>query len=92
VAPVVGAVHDPLPVLMALWAGVEVWGSAPHRIIPLVAGLAVIAAGAALLGRSRAVARISGDLQVATGRRKLAVCASGKGVRDARADVARSPA
>jgi drug/metabolite transporter (DMT)-like permease len=91
VAPVVGAVHDPLPVLMALWAGVEVWGSAPHRIIPLIAGLAVIAAGAALLGRSRAVARISGDMEVATGsRRRLAACSAEADAQHA--DVARSPA
>jgi drug/metabolite transporter (DMT)-like permease len=91
VAPVVGAVHDPLPVLMALWAGVEVWGSAPHLIVALILGLAVIAAGAALLGRSRAVARISGDMEVATGsRRRLAACSS-RGTAQ-QADVARSPA
>src|SRR5579875_1925950 len=39
VAPVVGAVHDPLPVLMALWAGVQTWGSEPHRVAPLLLGL-----------------------------------------------------
>jgi drug/metabolite transporter (DMT)-like permease len=79
VAPVIGAVHDPLPVLMALWAGVEVWGSAPHRIGALAAGLAVIAAGAAMLGRSRAVARISGDPEVSAGSRlRLAACATGR--------------
>jgi drug/metabolite transporter (DMT)-like permease len=72
VAPVVGAVHDPLPVLMALWAGVELWGSAPHRIAPLIVGLAVIAAGAAMLGRSKAVARISGE--PAGSRVRLAAC------------------
>ncbi len=84
VAPVVGAVHDPLPVLMALWAGVEVWGSAPHRIAPLIAGLVVIAAGAAILGRSKAVARISGDLETAAGsRRRLASCAPQPGVTPA---------
>lgn len=79
VAPVIGAIHDPLPVVMALWAGVEVWGSAPHRIGLLAAGLAVIAAGAAILGRSRAVARISGDPDVAAGSRpRLAACAPGR--------------
>lgn len=66
VAPVVGAVHDPLPVLMALWAGLEVWGAAPHRVAPLIAGLALLATGAAILGRSKAVARVSGDLPEAT--------------------------
>jgi drug/metabolite transporter (DMT)-like permease len=76
VAPVVGAVHDPLPVLMALWAGVETWGGAPHRVVPLVFGLAAITVGAAALGRSRAVARISGDAEVAAlPARRLACCA-----------------
>lgn len=66
VAPVISAVHDPLPVLMALWSGIEVWGSA-HRIIPLIAGLAVITAGAAVLGRSRAVAQASRDAGIVAG-------------------------
>jgi len=65
VAPVIGAIHDPLPVLMALWSGVAVWGAAPHRIGPLVAGLVIIAAGAAILGRSKAVASISGGAELA---------------------------
>lgn len=80
VAPVIGAIHDPLPVLMALWAGVEVWGSAPHRILTLIAGLAVIATGAAILGRSEAVARVSGDEEAVSGsRRRLAACAPSRG-------------
>jgi drug/metabolite transporter (DMT)-like permease len=66
VAPVIGAIHDPLPVLMALWAGVAVWGPQPHRIAPLIIGLAVIATGAAILGRSKAVARISAGAGMAT--------------------------
>jgi drug/metabolite transporter (DMT)-like permease len=78
VAPVVGAVHDPLPVLMALWAGVQTWGSEPHRIAPLLLGLAVITAGAAALGRSRAVARVSGDPEARGGRRSLATCTPGR--------------
>jgi hypothetical protein len=64
VAPVIGAVQDPLPVVMALWAGVEVWGSASHRVAPLAVGLALVTAGGALLGRSRAVARVSGKEEV----------------------------
>jgi len=60
VAPVIGAVKEPLPVLMALWAGVEVWGSSPHRIGFLLGGLALVGVGAALLGRSRAVAAVAG--------------------------------
>lgn len=58
VAPVVAAVHAPLPVLMALAAGLEEWGSAPHRILPLAGGLAVIGAGAFILGRSPALRRV----------------------------------
>jgi hypothetical protein len=69
VAPVIGAVQDPLPVLMALWSGVEVWSSASHRIAQLAIGLAVATAGAALLGRSRAVARVSGEEVPAHGHR-----------------------
>lgn len=66
VAPVIGAIHDPLPVLMALWSGIAVWGSAPHRVAPLIGGLAVIALGAAILGRSKAVARVAGSDEAAT--------------------------
>ena len=79
VAPVISAVHDPLPVLMALAAGVESWGNAAHHIASLIVGLAIIAVGAALLGRSEAVARISGDPHIAAGtRRRLAACARGR--------------
>src|SRR5579864_1320623 len=73
VAPVMGAVHDPLPVLMAVWAGIEVWGTAAHRIAPLVAGLVMLAIGAVILGRSRAVARVSGELPEAT-RSRFTAC------------------
>jgi drug/metabolite transporter (DMT)-like permease len=69
VAPVIGAVHGPLPILMALWSGVEVWGTAPHRIGELVVGLVFVTAGAVSLGRSKAVTRISGGGQVAAASR-----------------------
>lgn len=59
VAPVIAAVKEPLPVLMALWAGVEAWGSAPQQIAGLLGGLALVAIGATMLGRSQAVARIA---------------------------------
>jgi drug/metabolite transporter (DMT)-like permease len=59
VAPVIGAVQDPLPVLMALAAGVESWGNGSNRLVPLALGLALVTAGAATLGRSQAVARVS---------------------------------
>lgn len=69
VAPVIGAVHGPLPIMMALWSGVEVWGTAPHRIGELVVGLVLVTAGAVTLGRSKAVARISGEHEMAAGTR-----------------------
>jgi hypothetical protein len=75
VAPVVGAVQDPLPVLMALAAGVEVWGSASHKILPLAFGLLLVTVGAVVLGRSEAVARVSGDEPPAVGsRHRLGMC------------------
>ena len=61
VAPVIGAVQDPLPVLMALWAGAEVWSADPARIAALGCGLAAVTVGAVILGRSQAVARVSGE-------------------------------
>jgi drug/metabolite transporter (DMT)-like permease len=77
VSPVVGAVQDPLPVLMALWAGAETWSAGSQRIAPLIGGLAMVTAGAAILGRSDAVARASGESHPAAGsrRRRLAGCA-----------------
>jgi len=59
VGPVIGAIQEPLPVVMALVAGVEAWHSAGWRIAALAAGLALVAAGACALGRSRTVARVS---------------------------------
>jgi drug/metabolite transporter (DMT)-like permease len=61
VAPVIGAVQDTLPVLMALGTGIEVWSSSAPKILALAAGLGLAAAGAAMLGRSEAVARVSGS-------------------------------
>lgn len=59
VIPVIGAVQDPLPVLMALWAGVESWGGGSQHLIALACGLAIVTVGAVTLGRSQAVARVS---------------------------------
>lgn len=77
VSPVVGAVQDPLPVVLALWAGVETWGNGSQHLAALVGGLAVVTVGAALLGSSRAVARVAGDAPVvASGSRpRLGRCA-----------------
>jgi drug/metabolite transporter (DMT)-like permease len=59
VAPVVSAVQSPLPVLMALWSGVEMWGPSSDKLAPLAAGLLLVTVGGSLLGRSRAAARVS---------------------------------
>jgi drug/metabolite transporter (DMT)-like permease len=59
VVPVIGAVQDPLPVLMALWAGVESWGAGSQHLVELACGLAIVTLGAVALGRSEAVARVS---------------------------------
>lgn len=69
VAPVIGAVQDPLPVLMALAAGVESWGNGSQRLLPLAFGLAVVTLGAATLGRSEAVARVSAPHRTVRGHR-----------------------
>ena len=59
VAPVITAVKVPLPVLMALWAGIEPLRGGTASAVVLLAGLALSAAGAAALGRSEVVARLS---------------------------------
>ena len=51
VAPLIGALQDPLPVLMSLWAGVETWGSKPREIGLLALGLALVVLGALFLRR-----------------------------------------
>jgi drug/metabolite transporter (DMT)-like permease len=61
VAPVIGSIQEPLPVVMALAAGVERWSSSPAKLAALVAGLGLVAGGAAVLGRSGAVARAAGQ-------------------------------
>lgn len=59
VAPVIGAIKVPLPVLMALWAGMEPWQGGAASAAILLGGLALNAAGAATLARSDAVSRVS---------------------------------
>jgi drug/metabolite transporter (DMT)-like permease len=61
VSPVIGAIQGPLPVVMALWAGVESWGAGSQHLVELALGLAIVTVGAATLGRSQAVARVSAD-------------------------------
>lgn len=59
VAPVIAAFKVPVPVLMALWSGVEPWrgGALQAALLPL--GLVFAAAGAYMLGSSHAVAEVS---------------------------------
>lgn len=68
VAPVIGAVQEPLPVLMALWGGVEAWRSGAGQVVALLAGLGLVGAGAIAIARSPAVVLLTGA-QPATGQR-----------------------
>jgi drug/metabolite transporter (DMT)-like permease len=52
VNPLIGAIQDPLPVLMALWAGIESWGSGARRITVLAIGLFLAICGGFMLARS----------------------------------------
>ena len=45
---------------MALVSGVESWGTGSPHLAKLACGLAVVTVGAATLGRSEAVSRVSG--------------------------------
>jgi hypothetical protein len=59
VAPVIGAIQEPLPVLMALAAGLEVWSGGAIRLAGLAAGLLLAGLGATVLARSSAAARVT---------------------------------
>jgi drug/metabolite transporter (DMT)-like permease len=59
VAPVIGAAKVMLPVLMALWAGIQPWSAHASGIALLIGGLAITATGAAGLGSSSTVARLA---------------------------------
>jgi drug/metabolite transporter (DMT)-like permease len=59
VAPVVGALQDPLPVLMALAAGIEAWDVSVLRVAGIAAGLGLTALGAAVLAHSPPVAELA---------------------------------
>jgi hypothetical protein len=59
VAPVIGVIQEPLPVLMALAGGVEAWAGGALRIAGLAAGLGLAGLGASLLARSSAAARVA---------------------------------
>ncbi len=59
VAPVIGAIQEPLPVIMALAAGVETWVGGVLHLAELAAGLLLAGIGATVLAQSAAAARTS---------------------------------
>jgi drug/metabolite transporter (DMT)-like permease len=61
VSPIIDAIKVPLPVVMALWAGIEHWQPSAPRIAALIAGLAGVAAGAAALGRSAGLSDVGSN-------------------------------
>ncbi|HET9074125.1 MAG TPA: EamA family transporter [Solirubrobacteraceae bacterium] len=59
VGPLIGALQEPLPVVLALWGGLEVWQGGGLRMVVLVAGLLLVGVGATLIARSPAVATVT---------------------------------
>jgi hypothetical protein len=63
VGPLVGALQEPLPVVLALWGGLEYWQGGAGRAAALAVGLALVGAGATLIARSPVVANVTEDRQ-----------------------------
>ena len=63
VGPLVGALQEPLPVILALWGGLEVWQGGAGRAAALAVGLVLVGAGATLIARSPVVATVTEDRQ-----------------------------
>jgi drug/metabolite transporter (DMT)-like permease len=61
VAPVIGAIQEPLPVLMALAGGVEAWAGGAVRLAGLAGGLTLAGIGASVLAHSPAASRVGGQ-------------------------------
>jgi drug/metabolite transporter (DMT)-like permease len=59
VGPLIGALEEPLPVILALVGGVEVWHGGAGHAAALAAGLAMVGAGVIVLARSPAVAHVT---------------------------------
>ncbi len=74
VGPLVGALQEPLPVILALWGGLEVWQGGAGRVAALALGLLLVGVGATVIARSPVVATVTDDrvLSTATGDRPLA--------------------
>lgn len=58
---------------MALWTGVETWGPNALQVGFLLAGLPLVAGGAARLGRSETVARAAAGEMPLEGRARAAI-------------------
>jgi drug/metabolite transporter (DMT)-like permease len=65
VGPLVGALQEPLPVVLALWGGLEAWQGGAGRAAALALGLALVGAGATLIARSPVIATVTEDRSVA---------------------------
>jgi 4-amino-4-deoxy-L-arabinose transferase-like glycosyltransferase len=61
VGPLVGALQEPLPVICALWAGLEVWQGGVGRALVLAAGLALVGVGATVIAHSPVIATVVTD-------------------------------
>jgi hypothetical protein len=66
VGPLVGALQEPLPVVLALWGGLEYWQGGAGRAAALAVGLVLVGAGATLIARSPVVANVTEDRPGAT--------------------------
>jgi drug/metabolite transporter (DMT)-like permease len=61
VGPLVGALQEPLPVILALWGGLEVCLGGVGRAVALAAGLVLVGAGATVIARSPAIAAVADE-------------------------------
>jgi len=59
VGPLIGALEEPLPVILALVGGVEVWHGGAGHAAALAGGLALVGVGVIVLARSPAVAHVT---------------------------------
>jgi drug/metabolite transporter (DMT)-like permease len=59
VGPLIGALQEPLPVVLALWSGLEEWQGGAGRAIALAVGLVLVGIGAAVIAGSPAVAGVA---------------------------------
>jgi drug/metabolite transporter (DMT)-like permease len=59
VGPLIGALQEPLPVVLALWSGLEDWQGGAGRSLALAVGLLLVGIGATVIARSPAVAGVA---------------------------------